>query len=71
MKRLEATMITIDEQQILLRADATDKQEAIRQAGQLLVTSGCIEAGLPFNNLRQNWRDIVAKSPTEQVRLGE
>ena len=38
-------MITIDEQQILLRADATDKQEAIRQAGQLLVTSGCIEAG--------------------------
>ncbi|MGB8344915.1 MAG: phosphoenolpyruvate--protein phosphotransferase [Ktedonobacteraceae bacterium] len=38
-------MITIDEQQILLLADATDKQEAIRQAGQLLVTSGCIEAG--------------------------
>lgn len=38
-------MITIREQQILLRADAADKHEAIRQAGQLLVNSGCIEAG--------------------------
>ncbi len=38
-------MITIDEQQILLRADAADKHEAIRQVGQLLVNSGCIEAG--------------------------
>ncbi len=38
-------MITIDEQQILLQADAADKQEAIRQAGQLLVNSGCIETG--------------------------
>ena len=38
-------MITMNEQHILLRAEAADKQEAIRQAGQLLVMSGCIEAG--------------------------
>lgn len=38
-------MITIDERQILLHASAGDKQEAIRQAGQLLVESGFIEAG--------------------------
>lgn len=38
-------MITIDESQIRLQSQAADKQEAIRQAGQLLVDSGCIEAG--------------------------
>ncbi len=38
-------MITIDERQILLQARAEDKHGAIRQAGQLLVDSGCIEAG--------------------------
>lgn len=38
-------MISLDEQQVLLHATATDKQDAIRQAGQLLVDSGCIEAG--------------------------
>jgi multiphosphoryl transfer protein len=42
---MEVTMITIDERQILLQARAADKQEAIYQAGQLLVESGCIEAG--------------------------
>ncbi len=38
-------MITIDERQIQLQANATTKNEAIRLAGQLLVESGCIEAG--------------------------
>lgn len=38
-------MITIDKQQILLQVQAANKQEAIRQVGQLLVDSGCIEAG--------------------------
>lgn len=38
-------MITINERQILLQARAEDKQAAIFQAGQLLVESGCIEAG--------------------------
>jgi len=38
-------MITIDASQVRLRAKASDKQEAIRQVGQLLVESGCIEAG--------------------------
>ncbi|HEV2579740.1 MAG TPA: HPr family phosphocarrier protein, partial [Ktedonobacteraceae bacterium] len=38
-------MITIDEQQVLLHTSATSKTEAIRQVGQLLVESGCIEAG--------------------------
>lgn len=38
-------MITINERQILLQARAADKQEAICQAGQLLVESGCIEVG--------------------------
>src|SRR5947209_2256536 len=42
---LEARMITIDASQVRLRAKASDKQEAIRQVGQLLVESGCIEAG--------------------------
>src|SRR6266567_3519722 len=42
---MEVTMITINERQILLQARAADKQEAICQAGQLLVESGCIEAG--------------------------
>lgn len=38
-------MITIDESQIKLQASSKDKQEAIRQVGQLLVDSDCIEAG--------------------------
>jgi phosphocarrier protein FPr len=38
-------MITLDERQIRLQAHSTDKQDAIRQAGQLLVDSGCIDAG--------------------------
>jgi multiphosphoryl transfer protein len=38
-------MITIDERLIRVQARAADKQEAIRQAGQLLVDSGYIEAG--------------------------
>jgi len=38
-------MITINERQVLLQARAEDKQDAICQAGQLLVDSGCIEAG--------------------------
>jgi phosphoenolpyruvate-protein phosphotransferase len=38
-------MITIDARQIRLHSDATSKLEAIRQVGQLLVDSGCIEAG--------------------------
>ena len=37
LRRLEATMITIDERQIQLQASATTKHEAIRLAGQLLV----------------------------------
>src|SRR5579859_273832 len=41
----EAKMITIDERQIRLQSNAANKQEAIRQVGQLLVDSGCIEAG--------------------------
>jgi phosphoenolpyruvate-protein phosphotransferase len=45
LKLLEATMITIDERQILLRADAENKQEAISQVGKLLVQTGCIDAG--------------------------
>jgi phosphoenolpyruvate-protein phosphotransferase len=38
-------MITIEERQVQLQTKATDKQDAIRQVGQLLVNSGCIEAG--------------------------
>jgi len=38
-------MITIDQRQIHLHSQATSKLEAIRQVGQLLVESGCIEAG--------------------------
>src|SRR5258708_32682888 len=38
-------MITIDERLIRLRSRAADKQEAIRQAGQLLVDSGYIDPG--------------------------
>src|SRR5438309_9374633 len=45
MNSLEAMMITIDERLIRLQARAADKQEAIRQAGQLLVDSGYIDAG--------------------------
>jgi mannitol/fructose-specific phosphotransferase system IIA component len=42
---LETSMITIEEQQVLLHTKATSKTEAIQQVGQLLVESGCIEAG--------------------------
>src|SRR5437588_228165 len=45
MNSLEAMMITIDERLIRLQSRAADKQEAIRQVGQLLVDSGCIDAG--------------------------
>ncbi len=38
-------MITIDERLVRLQSNAANKQEAIRQAGQLLVDSGYIEAG--------------------------
>src|SRR5579884_955478 len=38
-------MITLDERQVRLQSRAADKQEAIRQVGQLLVDSGCIDAG--------------------------
>src|SRR2546430_9191330 len=38
-------MITIDERLIRLQARAADKQDAIRQVGQLLVDSGHIDAG--------------------------
>jgi phosphocarrier protein FPr len=41
----ETMMITIEERQIRLQTDAKSKQEAIRLVGQLLVNSGCIEAG--------------------------
>lgn len=44
-KVLETTMITINEQQVRLHSQATTKVEAIQQVGQLLVDSGCIEAG--------------------------
>jgi multiphosphoryl transfer protein len=42
---VEAIMITIDERLIRLQSSAADKQEAIRQAGQLLVDSGYIDVG--------------------------
>jgi len=38
-------MIELDARQIRLQATAADKREAIRQVGQLLVESGCIEPG--------------------------
>jgi multiphosphoryl transfer protein len=38
-------MITIDERLVRLQSSAANKQEAIREAGQLLVDSGYIEAG--------------------------
>lgn len=38
-------MITIDERLVCLQSKAASKQEAIRQAGQLLVDSGYIDAG--------------------------
>lgn len=41
----ETMMIIIEERQIRLQTDAKSKQEAIRLVGQLLVNSGCIEAG--------------------------
>jgi phosphoenolpyruvate-protein phosphotransferase len=42
---LETTMITIEERQVQLQTRATNKQDAIRQVGQLLVNSGFIETG--------------------------
>ncbi|HZS76633.1 MAG TPA: phosphoenolpyruvate--protein phosphotransferase [Ktedonobacteraceae bacterium] len=38
-------MITLDERQVQLHAQARSKQEAIQLVGQLLVNSGCIEPG--------------------------
>ena len=38
-------MITIEQQQVQVQTHATNKQDAIRKVGQLLETSGCIEAG--------------------------
>ncbi|MBV9615103.1 MAG: HPr family phosphocarrier protein, partial [Ktedonobacteraceae bacterium] len=52
-------MITIDERQIHLQASLTDKQDAIRQAGQLLVNSDCIEAGYIDSMLE---RELVANT---------
>lgn len=52
-------MITLDERQILLHASAADKQDAIRQAGQLLIESGCIETGYVVSMLG---REIVANT---------
>src|SRR2546422_2223798 len=45
MNPLEAMMITIDKRQIRLQSRAANKEEAIRQVGQLLVDSENIEAG--------------------------
>jgi phosphoenolpyruvate-protein phosphotransferase len=45
MDPLEAMMITIDTRQIRLQSHAANKEEAIRQVGQLLVDSENIEAG--------------------------
>jgi phosphoenolpyruvate-protein phosphotransferase len=45
MDPLEAMMITIDTRQIQLQSRAANKEEAIRQVGQLLVDSENIEAG--------------------------
>src|SRR6266704_6233921 len=42
---LETTMITIEARQVQLHTNATNKQDAIRQVGQLLVNSGFIDAG--------------------------
>jgi phosphocarrier protein FPr len=42
---LEVLMITLNERLIRLQARPANKQEAIRQAGQLLVDNGNIEAG--------------------------
>src|SRR3989442_2222518 len=44
MNPLEAMMITIDRRQIQLQSRAANKEEAIRQVGQLLVDSENIEA---------------------------
>src|SRR5450432_3731923 len=52
-------MITIDERQIRLQAALTNKQDAIRLAGQLLVNSDCIEAGYIDSMLG---RELVANT---------
>jgi phosphoenolpyruvate-protein phosphotransferase len=52
-------MLTLDERQIHLRATPADKQDAIRQVGQLLVESGCIDAGYIASMLR---REAVANT---------
>lgn len=46
-------MITVDTRQIQLQARATNKAEAIRLAGQLLVESGCIDAGYITSMLKR------------------
>jgi multiphosphoryl transfer protein len=46
-------MITVDERQIQLQARATNKAEAIHLAGQLLIASGCIEAGYVTSMLKR------------------
>ncbi len=52
-------MLTIDERQIQLQASLTKKQDAIRQVGQLLVNSDCIEAGYIDSMLG---RELVANT---------
>ena len=52
-------MITIDERQIRLQATLTNKQDAIRLAGHLLVNSDCIEAGYIDSMLG---RELVANT---------
>ncbi len=46
-------MITVDKRQIQLQARAANKAEAIRLVGQLLVESGCIEAGYVTSMLKR------------------
>src|SRR6266516_6981399 len=51
MNPVEAMMITIDKRQIRLQSRAANKEEAIRQVGQLLVDSENIDAGYIANML--------------------
>jgi mannitol/fructose-specific phosphotransferase system IIA component len=50
---LEVLMITLNERLIRLQASPANKEEAIRQAGQLLVDNGNIEAGYVSSMLRR------------------
>jgi phosphoenolpyruvate-protein phosphotransferase len=52
-------MLTIDERQIQLQSALTNKHDAIRQVGQLLVNSDCIEAGYIDSMLG---RELVANT---------